>query len=117
MHKIRLAGAALAALVFAAPAVAQEAYRIAAVISLTGPLGFSGISFKKASDLAIEMHGGKVLGKPIQITWEDDESKPQVTAQKGAKLSATNPDLMLGSATTPSDTRSRATGCRRPRAR
>jgi branched-chain amino acid transport system substrate-binding protein len=103
VQKIRLAGAALAVLAFIHPAGAQDTYRIAGVISLTGPLGFSGISFKKASDLAIEMHnGGKVAGRKIQISWEDDESKPQVTAQKGAKLAASNPDMMLGSATTPS---------------
>lgn len=105
MHIIRFAAAALAALVSTVPAATAETdvYRIAAVFSLTGPLGFSGISVKKGSDLAIELHnGGKVLGKPIQIVWEDDETKPQVTAQKGAKLSASNPDLMLGSANTPS---------------
>ena len=103
MKTTRIAGAAFAALILASPVAAQDAYHIAAVISLTGPLGFSGISFKKGTDLAIEMHnGGKVMGKPIQIVWEDDESKPQVTAQKGAKLAAGSPDLMLGSATTPS---------------
>ncbi len=103
MQSLRLIAPLLAAAVLATPAAAQDAYRIAAVISLTGPLGFSGISFKKASDLAVEMHnGGMLLGKPIRVTWEDDESKPQVTAQKGAKLVAGNPDLMLGSATTPS---------------
>lgn len=103
MLKKALLGAAFAAFALAAPAAAQDTYRIAAVISLTGPLGFSGISVKKGSDLAIEMHnGGKVNGRTIQIVWEDDETKPQVTAQKGAKLVASNPDLMLGSANTPS---------------
>ena len=103
MLKNKLAGAALAVLVFAAPAMAQEKYRIAAVNSVTGPLAFAGISVKKGSDLAIEMHnGGKVNGRMIEIVWEDDETKPQVTAQKGAKLVAGNPDLMLGSVNTPS---------------
>ncbi len=103
MQTIRIAGAALAVLALIQHASAQDTYRIAAVNSVTGPLGFAGISVKKGSDLAIEMHnGGVVNGRKIEIVWEDDETKPQVTAQKGAKLAASNPDLMLGSVNTPS---------------
>lgn len=106
MRPTWLAAAAMTAALMGTTAFAQNsqnAYRIGSVQSLTGPLGSIGISVQKGTDLAIAMHkNGTVLGKPIQITWEDDETKPQVTAQKGAKVAAANPDLILGSANTPS---------------
>ena len=94
--------AVLAAGLFAGAAGAQETYKIGGVMSVTGPLGQFGQSVQKGTELAIEMVGGKVNGRTIVISWEDDETKPQVTAQKGAKLMASNPDLVLGSANTPS---------------
>lgn len=81
---------------------AQETYKIGAINSVTGPLGGPGQSVQKGTELALDMVGRKVNGRNITITWEDDETKPQVTAQKGAKLVASNPDLVLGSVNTPS---------------
>lgn len=97
-----LAIAALAASVLASPAGAQESYKIGGVMSFTGPLGQFGQSVQRGTEVAIDMMGGKVNGRNIVINWEDDETKPQLTAQKGAKLMASNPDLVLGSANTPS---------------
>ncbi len=96
-----LLGLALAGLL-AGSAIAQDTYKIGAVNSVTGPLGQFGQSVQKGTELAIDMVGRKVNGRSIVTTWEDDETKPQVTAQKGAKLMASNPDLVLGSVNTPS---------------
>lgn len=96
-----LAATLLAAV--AMPAVAQDAYRIGGVVSLTGPVGSVGVSFQRGSEVAIDMHKNRtVLGKPVIVLWEDDETKAQVSAQKGAKLAAQNLDMMLGSITTAS---------------
>ena len=94
--------AALAASGLLAGAAAAQEYKIGAVNSVTGPLGLFGQSVQKGTEVALDMVGRKVFGRNITITWEDDETKPQVTAQKGAKLMASNPDLVLGSANTPS---------------
>lgn len=101
MHK-KLLFLAVAAGLFTGAVHAQATYKIAAVNSVTGPLGVFGQSVQKGTELAIDMVGRKVNGRTIETTWEDDETKPQVTAQKGAKLLATNPDLVLGSVNTPS---------------
>jgi len=93
---------ALAASLFSGVGLAQETYKIGAVNSMTGPLGAFGLSVQKGTELALDMVGRKVNGRNIVISWEDDETKPQVTAQKGAKLMANNPDLVLGSVNTPS---------------
>ena len=37
---------------------------------------------------AIADRGGKVLGKPIRVSWEDDETKPQPAVQKATRLLA-----------------------------
>lgn len=92
----------IAAWLLAGSALAQGTYKIGAVNSETGPLGVFGQSVRKGTELAIDMVGRKVNGRTIETTWEDDETKPQVTAQKGAKLMASNPDLVLGSVNTPS---------------
>ena len=94
--------AAVAACLFGGTAGAQETYKIGAINSVTGPLGAFGLSVQKGTELALDMVGHKVNGRTIVISWEDDETKPQVTAQKGAKLMASNPDLVLGSVNTPS---------------
>ncbi|MEO6626109.1 MAG: ABC transporter substrate-binding protein [Burkholderiaceae bacterium] len=93
---------ALASSLLCGAALAQETYKIGAVNSVTGPLGAFGLSVQKGTELALDMVGRKVNGRNIVISWEDDETKPQVTAQKGAKLMASNPDLVLGSVNTPS---------------
>lgn len=103
--QLKLVGAvcvAVAGLLAGSAALAQETYRIGAVNSVTGPLGLFGQSVQKGTEVALDMVGRKVNGRNIVITWEDDETKPQVTAQKGAKLMANNPDLVLGSVNTPS---------------
>jgi len=101
--RVKMLGlAALAATGLLAGAAGAQEYRIGAINSVTGPLGLFGQSVQKGTEVALDMVGRKVNGRNITITWEDDETKPQVTAQKGAKLMASNPDLVLGSANTPS---------------
>ena len=55
----------------------QEKFKIGGVLSLSGPYGLLGEDMRKGVQIAIEERGGKVLGVPIEVTWEDDETKPQ----------------------------------------
>src|SRR5262245_19267895 len=73
-----------AALAFAAlPAVAQEVragqeVRIGFITTLTGPGALIGDPIKKGWDLAVEHLGGKFGGVPAQISYGDDQLKPDV---------------------------------------
>lgn len=98
--------AALAVLLAAAaasPARAQEAdkFRIGVVMPFGGTYGIIGQSMRRAIEIALEERGGKVLGKPVEVTWEDDESKPQVGVQKANAVLARGAHTLLGSVSSP----------------
>jgi len=95
----RLWGAALAACMAAAPVGAQKAptaFRIGGVVALSGTYGIYGVDMQRGVELAIEMRGGTVLGKPIQVIWEDSETKPQPALQKATRLIASGVDMIFG---------------------
>ncbi|KAG1263923.1 hypothetical protein G6F65_014440 [Rhizopus arrhizus] len=71
-----------AALMTGAQAAEPDTFKIGGVVSLSGTYGIFGEDMRKGVTVAIEQRGGKVLGKPIQVTWEDDETKPQPAVQK-----------------------------------
>ncbi|MFC3230514.1 ABC transporter substrate-binding protein [Marinibaculum pumilum] len=103
MKRVRSAiiGAACAALATAAihqPVQAEEAdaFKIGAVVSFSGPYGIIGESMKRGVELAIEQRGGTVLGKPIEVTWEDSETKPQPAVQKASRLLADGAHMIFG---------------------
>ncbi len=86
------------ALMAASPLAAEEAtFRIGAIVSLSGPYGIIGESMRRAVQVALDERGNKVLGKPIEILWEDDETKPQVAVQKGTRLLSSRIQLLFGS--------------------
>ncbi|SLN23756.1 ABC transporter substrate-binding protein [Oceanibacterium hippocampi] len=80
------------------PAHADEpdAFKIGAVISFSGPYGIIGEGMKRGAELAIEHRGGTVLGKPIEVTWEDSETKPQPAVQKASRLLANGAHMIFG---------------------
>jgi branched-chain amino acid transport system substrate-binding protein len=51
---------------------------------------------RQGVELAIADRGGKVLGKPIRVSWEDDETKPQPAVQKATRLLAGGAQMMFG---------------------
>lgn len=73
-----------------------ESFEIAGVLSFSGPFGIVGESMKRGVDLAIEQRGGKVLGKPVRVSWEDDETKPQTAVQKASRLLASGSHMVFG---------------------
>ncbi len=80
------------------PAVAAEpdAFKIGAVLSFSGPYGIIGESMRRGAELAIEQRGGTVLGKPIEVTWEDSETKPQPAVQKASRMLAGGAHMIFG---------------------
>jgi ABC-type branched-subunit amino acid transport system substrate-binding protein len=103
----RFAAAAmlLAGVMVASIAHAQkEEFVVGGVLSLSGPLALAGEAMKKGVDLAVEMRGGKVLGVPVKVRWEDDEGKPQATLQKATKLDADGAQILFGAVTSATTT-------------
>ena len=82
----------------------QKDFLIGGVLSLSGPLALAGEPMKKGAELAIEMRGGKVLGVPIRVRWEDDEGKPQTALQKATKLDADGAEILFGAVTSATTT-------------
>lgn len=80
------------------PLAAEETvFRIGGVVSLSGPYGIIGENMRRAVQVALDERDNKVLGKPIEIQWEDDETKPQVAVQKGTRLLSSHVHLLFGS--------------------
>ncbi|MEC7761306.1 MAG: ABC transporter substrate-binding protein [Pseudomonadota bacterium] len=78
------------------PASAADEFKIGGILALSGPFGLWGESMRQGAELAAEMHGGEVLGKPIVFEWQDSETKPQVATQKAVSLIANDADFLFG---------------------
>ncbi|MCB4820625.1 ABC transporter substrate-binding protein [Roseicella aerolata] len=80
----RLRGAAAALALMLAPAVApaqvsDEVVRIGVLTDLSGPYAdFAGPGSVLATRMAIEDHGGRALGKPVEAIGGDHQNKPDV---------------------------------------
>lgn len=94
----RLLGALAVSLLFAGSAQAADPdkFKIGGVVSLSGTYGIFGEDMRKGVEVAIEQRGGKVLGKPIQVIWEDDETKPQPAVQKTTRLISEGVQVIFG---------------------
>lgn len=73
-----------------------EQFKIGGVVSLSGTYGIFGEDMRKGVEVAIEQRGGQVLGKPIQLVWEDDETKPQPAVQKTTRLISEGVQMIFG---------------------
>lgn len=99
-HIIKTAIAAAAATVLLATAAHAQSkpdkFKIGGVISLSGPYGLLGEDMRRGVQIAIDERQGKVLGVPIEVTWEDDETKPQPAVQKATKLVSEGAHMIFG---------------------
>lgn len=77
---------ALAASAMFVSASAQAQVKIGFIGTLSGPGGALGQDQYDAFMLAVEQHGGKLGGVPVQIIKEDDQLKPDVGVQAAQKL-------------------------------
>lgn len=83
------------ALAFGATVHAQS-FKIGGLVALSGPYGIYGESMKRGVEVAIAERNAKLLGRPIEVTWEDSETKPQVAMQKASKLIGGGTNLLFG---------------------
>lgn len=98
-----LACAALGALPIGAIAAepAPAAFKIAAVVGLSGPLAVIGADMRRGVELALDERGRTINGVPIEITWDDSEGKAQVTVQKAAGRMAGGAHMVFGEISSP----------------
>lgn len=87
---------------FALPSVPAQAqartpYVLGAVLSLSGPVAANGVPTRDGIQLAIEQinAGGGIDGHPVQVLFEDDQSKPDQAVILTNKLITQDRVLML----------------------
>lgn len=95
MRSWKAAIGAFAAALCLVPAVAQgqgQPYVIGAVLSLSGPVAPNGVPTKDGIEVAVaEINArGGVSGRPLQVLFEDDQSKPDQAVILANKLISQN---------------------------
>jgi len=86
MKKNFLGVLAIAALVAAAPAEAQQKVKIGFITTLSGPQGVVGEYMKNSVELALDHLGRKMGGLDIEVTYGDDQVKPDVGRQVAEEM-------------------------------
>ena len=76
---------------------APAPFRIALMVTLSGPSAVLGMQVRDGFQLALQGLGGEMAGRPVEITLLDDELKPDLAAQKMQSLLARGQvDLVVG---------------------
>jgi branched-chain amino acid transport system substrate-binding protein len=86
MKKFLLLGCAIAALGVAPAAAQQKTVKIGFVSTFSGPVAAIGNDMRNSFELALDHHGRKLGGLPVEVIYEDDQVKPEVGVQKVQKL-------------------------------
>ncbi len=87
---------AVACLLGSASAPAQDAFRIAGIVPLSGAWGIVGENMRRGATIAFEERNNRVLGKPIEVVWEDTETSTQVAVQKTTRALARDTHTLFG---------------------
>lgn len=103
--------AVLAGLTGSAAAQAKSPYVLGAVLSLSGPVAANGVPTKDGIQVAVEeINGaGGIDGHPIEVLFEDDQSRPDQAVILANKLTTQNRVLMFLGASFGSTTNAIAT--------
>jgi branched-chain amino acid transport system substrate-binding protein len=79
--------AACATLLLAAPAAAQQkTIKIGFISTFSGPPAAIGNDMRNSFELGLDHVGRKLGGIPVEVIYEDDQTKPDVGVQKTQKL-------------------------------
>src|SRR3977135_1810272 len=70
-----------AALLAAAPALAQQKLKIGFITTLSGPQGVVGEYMRNSVELALDHLGRKIAGLDVEVIYGDDQVKPDVGKQ------------------------------------
>jgi branched-chain amino acid transport system substrate-binding protein len=86
MKKLLLASTAALAIAIAPAAAQQKPIKIGFVSTFSGPVAAIGNDMRNSFELALDHHGRKLGGIPVEVIYEDDQVKPEVGVQKVQKL-------------------------------
>ena len=64
----------------------QKTIKIGFVSTFSGPVAAIGNDMRNSFELALDHHGRKLGGLPVEVIYEDDQIKPEVGVQKTQKL-------------------------------
>ena len=78
--------ALVAALLAAAPALAQEPVKVGVLVTLSGPGAVLGQQVRDGIKLALQLRDGKLGGRPAELVVVDDELKPDVAVSRAKRL-------------------------------
>jgi branched-chain amino acid transport system substrate-binding protein len=71
----------------AGPALAQQqTVKIGFVSTFSGPVAAIGNDMKNSFELGLDQHGRKLGGLPVEVTYMDDQLKPDIGVQKTQEL-------------------------------
>src|ERR1700733_15680410 len=86
-------GATAALALAAVPAAAQQKpLKIGFISTFSGPPAAIGNDMKNAFELGLDHLGRKLGGLPVEVIYEDDQTKPEVGVQKTQKLIESDKD-------------------------
>jgi len=86
MRKALLAACMSLALAAMPAAAQQKTIKIGFVSTFSGPVAAIGNDMRNSFELALDHHGRKIGGLPVEVIYEDDTLKPDVGVQKVQKL-------------------------------
>jgi len=86
MKKMLMATVALVALGTAPSLAQQRTLKIGFISTFSGPVAAIGNDMRNSFELALDHHGRKIGGLPVEVIYEDDQIKPEVGVQKTQKL-------------------------------
>jgi branched-chain amino acid transport system substrate-binding protein len=95
--KKTLLGATVLALIAGPAAAQQKTVKIGFVSTFSGPVAAIGNDMKNSFELALDHHGRKLGGLPVEVTYVDDQLKPDIGVQKTQELiEADHVDFIVG---------------------
>ena len=77
------------------PAAAEDSFRIGGIVALSGPYAIYGEGMRRGVEMAVA-EKGTLLGMPIEVEWEDSQTKPETAVQQATKMIAQGADLLFG---------------------
>ena len=79
-------GLLIAALLMAAPVLAEEPLRVGVLVTLSGPGAVLGQQVRNGVELALRRRGGALGGRHVDLVVVDDELKPDVAVSRAKRL-------------------------------
>src|SRR5262244_3570245 len=86
MKKTLLACCAMLALATAPALAQQKTIKIGFISTFSGPPAAIGNDMRNSFELGLDHLGRKLGGLPVEVIYEDDQTKPEVGVQKTQKL-------------------------------